>query len=298
MDTIKLNHTGLTSALITLLGWSLAGVFVKLLPQLDILTIVAIRLSISLIVILPILFFIKKEVINYLKELKMINTWCLGTILFFCYLLGTLAFQMAPIGEVATLMTLSPLFVILLKFILNGTFRKKEFFGISVAFTGVFLIIFNSLSFEQVNNIDNLIGNLCALLSSILFAFYGIWYKVLNTKSQAPNAISVAISVFILGVFLLIALLYRGITIDFIPFDSFSILYLLGISILSTAIPTISYTITSKHLSPILTTSVLLLQPIVAIILALFIIGEVPNIFVIPGFVLIMVGLTIIIKLK
>lgn len=296
MNTKKINYTGLTAALITLLGWSLAGVFIKLLPELGMLTIVAIRLSISLIVIFPILFFMKK--INYLKELKMIITWRLGTILFFCYLLGTLAFQMAPIGEVATLMALSPLFVILLKFMINGTFRKKEFLGISIAFTGVFLIIFNSLSFEQVNNLDNLIGNFCALLSSILFAFYGIWYKVLNTKSQAPNAISVAISVFILGVFLLIALLYRGITINFIPFDSFSILYLLGISILSTAIPTISYTITSKYLSPIFTTSVLLLQPIVAIILALLIIKEVPNIFVIPGFVLIMAGLTIIIKLK
>ena len=74
--------------------------------------------------------------------------------------------------------------------------------------------------------------------------------------------------------------------------------YLLAISIFSTALPTITYSLASKYLKPIQTTSILLLEPFIAIGLAVIFIKEIPSIFIVPGFVFILLGLFFIIKKK
>ena len=94
----------------------------------------------------------------------------------------------------------------------------------------------------------------------------------------------------------LLLVMFRKLLISNINFDNSTILFLFGIAILSTAIPTISYTITSQYLNPILTTSILLLQPFIAILFAFFFIQEIPDLLVIPGFIFILIGLFLIIK--
>ena len=294
-----MNNTqiGVISAFITILGWSSAGIFINLLPNLDALLIVAIRLCLSLFFIVPILFLFQKNILKYLNELKSTTTWMLGIILLFCYLLGTLAFQMAPVGEVTILMTISPLFVILYNFLRKQIPKKSETLGVIIAIFGILIMTYNQLMLEESNSSDRLLGNILAMIVSILFTIYSIWNQSLNKKNKAPHSLSIALSTFIMGTLLLIILIGKETEMmSSINFDYSTILFLFGIAILSTAIPTISYTVASQYLNPILTTSILLLQPFIAILFALFFIQEIPDLLVIPGFVFILIGLFLIIK--
>ena len=294
MNTIQI---GIFAAFITILGWSSAGIFINLLPNLDALLIVSIRLCLSLFFIVPILILLQKNLLKYLKELKSSITWILGIILLFCYLFGTLAFQMAPVGEVTILMTISPLFVILYNLLRKQIPEKRETIGVFIAVVGIIIMTYNQLILEQVNNSERLLGNFFAVIVSLLFTLYSIWNQSLSKKNKAPHSLSIALSTFIMGTVLLSVLIGKEVeTISNINFDNSTILFLFGIAILSTAIPTISYTIASQYLNPILTTSILLLQPFIAILFAFFFIQEIPDLLVIPGFIFILIGLFLIIK--
>ena len=299
MNNIKVDRTGILAVFVTILGWSSAGIFINLLPNLDVLYIVSIRLMISLFIIFPLLFILKKNIISYLKELKNINTWLLGLVLFFCYLFGTLAFQMAPVGEVTILMTLSPLFVIIFKLFIGDLVKKVEIIGVFLALIGVFFITFNQLSLEEFSSSSRLIGNIIALMVSVFLALYAMWSRSLNKKDKLPNTFSIAISTFIIGSFLFVFIMFKDRELmDSVEFEYISIIYLFAISIISTTIPTICYSIASKHLSPVITTSILLLQPLFAMILAALFINEIPSLLVLPGFIFILIGLLFIIYTK
>jgi drug/metabolite transporter, DME family len=66
---------------------------------------------------------------------------------------------------------------------------------------------------------------------------------------------------------------------------------ILGLGILSTAIPTICYSFAAKHLSPILTTTLNLLTPIFATLIAVLLLKEQFPILSLIGAVLIIIGI-------
>jgi len=293
---VKTEHNGLIAAFLAIIGWSSAGIFISLLPELSAVSIVSFRLTVALIVTISLLLLMKKNIFAYLRELNSFVVWGLGLILFFCYLLGTLAFQKAPIGEITLLMTTSPLFVMIYKLFLEETIKKVELFGLLLAIFGILFITYPQLSSETSNIIsERLIGDSFALIGSFLFASYAIWYRSLRQKDVAPNTISVALGTFIIGTILFI------ITVDEVTVVqkvSNNISLLLGIGVLSTAIPTVSYAVASKELKPLVSTSLLLLQPLLAIIFALLILNEVPTIWIVPGLIFILIGLIFIVRSK
>jgi len=290
------NKLGMTAIFLAIIGWSSAGIFIKLLPNIDAIFIVAIRLSISLFVTLILLLLLKKNFTKYIKHLFEIKTWAFGLILFFCYFLGTLAFQIAPVGEVTILMTLSPLFIIIFNLILGYGVKKIEIIGVIIALFGIVFITFEQMSYQDNSLSNRLLGNIFALIVSILFAVYALLYNTFDKKDKSPNIISVTLSTFIIGTILLIVLITINTETDITFQNNINILFLIGIAVIATAIPTISYSIASKQLKPIVTTSLLLLEPFIAILLAFLIISEIPSLFIVPGLIFILIGLLLIMK--
>ena len=285
-----LNKTGIIGAILTALGWGMAGVFIKLLPSFSAFSIVAIRLAFALIVIIPILLF-QNSFFTQIKELRRLKVWILSLIMLACYTFGTIAFQIAPVGEVTLLMTTAPIFAILYKIWRREKIRKTEYWGVSIAFLGICFIIFPSLNLDSVISKQHIFGNFLALLVSILLAIYSLWFRSLSQYNLAPNSISIALGTFIIG-----SLMFLPTTLQLFSAYSglISIKYLmasLGLGLVSTVIPTLCYAIAAKRLSPVTTTSVLLLEPILAVAFAFLILGAVPSVWIIPGTVFVGIGM-------
>ena len=296
LTNIKTENHGLLAAFLAIVGWSSAGIFINLLPELSAVSIVSFRLTVALIVSTLLLLLMKRNIFVYLKELNNFAVWGLGLILFFCYLLGTLAFQKAPVGEITLLMTTSPLFVMAYKIFFNESIKKVEFLGLFLAIFGILFITYPQLSTTTSNVIpERLIGDSFALIGSFLFATYAIWYRSLRKKDVAPNTISVALGTFIIGAMLFIVTVDEMLIVQKV---SSNVSLLLGIGILSTAIPTVSYAVASKELKPLVSTSLLLLQPPLATLFALLILSEIPTIWTIPGLIFILIGLMLIVRSK
>ena len=285
-----LDRTGIIGAILTAFGWGMAGVFIKLLPSLSALSIVAIRLALALVVTIPILLF-QNNFYSHIRELRHLKVWILSLIMLACYTLGTIAFQIAPVAEVTLLMTTAPIFTILFQFVRGEKIRKTGYWGALIAFLGICFIIFPNLNIDSVISKEHLLGNFLALLVSVLLAIYAIWFRSLSQYNIAINSISIALGTFILG-----SLIFFPTTLQLLlAFSgSINIEYLiacLGLGLVSTAIPTLSYVVAAKRLPPLTTTSILLLEPILSIAFAFLILGAVPSVWIIPGTVFVAIGI-------
>lgn len=288
---LLLDKTGIVGAILTALGWGMAGVFVKLLPDFSAFSIVAIRLALALVITIPILLF-QNSLFAQIKELRRLKVWLLSLIMLACYTFGTIAFQIAPVGEVTLLMTTAPIFAILYKIWRREKIKKTEYWGMLIAFLGICSITLPSLNIDSTISKQHIFGNCLALLVSILLAVYAIWFRFLSQHDFAPNSTSVALGTFILGslIFLPITTLQLFLA-DSRLLDLKYLIASLGLGLVSTVIPTLGYAIAAKRLPPITTTSILLLEPILAIAFAFLILGVVPSVWIIPGIVFVGIGI-------
>ena len=109
-DTITKERITLLAASLTAVMWGLTGIFVRLLPGVPPLAVTTGRLSGSLVVALPI-FAISDARRSSLKlAVKKPSTYTLASLLAGYYLIATAAFQLAPVAEVALLLSTPALF--------------------------------------------------------------------------------------------------------------------------------------------------------------------------------------------
>ena len=121
------------AASLTAVMWGLTGIFVRLLPGLSPLAVTTVRLSGSLIVAFP-LFAISDAKRSSLKlAVKKPVAYALASLLAGYYLLATAAFQLAPVAEVALLLSTPPLFVLALRRIRGDVPKVLEVLGEAIA---------------------------------------------------------------------------------------------------------------------------------------------------------------------
>lgn len=290
-NTLSVDKAGISAAFLTASGWGMAGIFIQLIQDISALSIVAIRLILALVVLIPILLVVRTNFWNDIKALRNPTVWGLGAILFACYTLGTISFQMAPVGEATLLMTTAPLFVILYKLFAKNPVSKNEYTGALLATIGISLIMLPNINFDSSMSNERIIGDGLAILVSILFAINAIFFNTLSKSQNAPNSISVTLMTFSIGSIMFLIFLpdISVISLEYNNFVALSSLVFLGI--ISTAIPTISYAIAAKRLPPIMTTGILLFEPVLAIIFSFIILYEIPSVWLAPGLLFIIVGL-------
>jgi drug/metabolite transporter (DMT)-like permease len=109
-NTIENGTKCLTGSRIDLLDVGLTGIFVRLLPSLSPLTVTAGRLFVALTVVLPILGLFRESRQSFKSAMGRPIAYVLALLLAGYYLLATAAFQMAPVAEVALLLSTPPLF--------------------------------------------------------------------------------------------------------------------------------------------------------------------------------------------
>lgn len=114
-NTVTAERNAVVAAGLTAMMWGLTGIFVRLLPPVSPLAVTTGRLLVALIVALPILAVSDINRLNLKVALKNPVAYALASLLGAYYFLATAAFQLAPVAEVALLLSTTPLFVLTLR---------------------------------------------------------------------------------------------------------------------------------------------------------------------------------------
>ena len=295
--TPKLDKQGLIAALCTTATWGTVGVFVRWLPGWSPFAVLAGRFIFATAVMIPIVFLASSVRYELTRTLRTPLIWGLSLPAIGGYVLGTTAFQMAPIGEVTLLITTSPLFVIAYKYFRRLRIKQSESMGMLVATAGVCVILLPQLSTGKVISWQTIIGYLLALGAAAMLALYALWFNTLNKQGIAPKAFNVVFVTCLLGGFLslLCTMFFPTPSVE-IRIDREVILVLVGLGILATALPSLCYTVAAQRLPVVVTTAILLLEPVFAVLFASVALQEFPSLWFGIGSLLVFWGLLSIAK--
>ncbi|WP_320172383.1 DMT family transporter [Maridesulfovibrio sp.] len=287
--------TSFTLAAVTAMAWGMTGVFVRLLPPRHPATITAARLLIALpVAILPGFLSGSRQKLCR-NTLARPESYLLATLLAGYYLMATTAFQMAPVADVALLLSTPPLFVLAIEKILGPQPPKAAILGATLAVVGIAVILSPGISLTGNSTLHSFIGRSMALFAAMLTALYAHFYQRLSQKTIILNAKTVTFLTFFIGGLGagLISFLQPS-TMHIEP-DFNSIVIFLALGILSTAIPTLGFAVLSNRLPAIMTSTISLFIPLFSGIFAYLLLGERITPMFLLGSVFVLLGVSMII---
>lgn len=280
--------------------WGLTGTFIKLLPSFSTVEILAIRTLLSLAITLVIFLFRPALWSESLSLLRRPVGLLLSSLMLFYYLFAVRAFQLAPVSDVALVVGLSPIIGLAVKVMARQRLASIEIIGAGTAFAG--LILFVSPKIQGVAEGDHatyLTGLGFALLAACISLGYAALFKHYAANHSSLSPIAVSCTTFVIGsaiVTPIVAASSPNFIAQVMQPDSLKIA--LGLGIVCTVVPTFCYSYAAKHLPPILTTTLNLLVPIFAAVLAFFFIQETMPAVSVLGAALIIVGIVVLSSAK
>lgn len=282
-------------ALGTATTWGFAGTFIRLLADFPALFVTGYRLAIAIIALAPVLW-IRRSLLP-MRDLRRHSTYKLGLLLVAYYLTSVLAFQMAPVAEVALLIASSPLLVLGANAIRGISLTRGERLGAILACIGVAFVLGPKLSPGNFHA-SYLVGELLAILCAGCSATFATIFGTSGTDEHpAPDPFLVAVTAMLLGGVGLTTTSAATTHIDFARLvEPKYLIPALGLGVVSTAFPSVAYSSASRRLPAVLTTTIQLLIPVVSTIAAAVVLREFPSVWAIPGGLLVLGGIYILVR--
>jgi drug/metabolite transporter (DMT)-like permease len=297
MTSPKLDGRGLAIAIFATATWAMVGIFVRWLPGWSPFAILTGRFLVAIVVLLPLLLMMPSVRADLTRSLGAPPIWRLSLPIIGSYLLGTTAYQMAPIGEVTLLFTTSPLFIIIYKYFARLPVKPTEGWGMLLAMVGVSSIVLPQLAADRAISWYTIAGYILALGAAGLLSLYTALFDRFTQREIAPKPINVVFLTCLLGCLLsLLCLVFWSNRSIEIGIDRQAILVILGLGIFATILPFLLYTIAAQRLSIVLLTAILLLEPVFAVLFAAISLQEIPSLWFGIGSILVCGGLLAISK--
>lgn len=289
MSALTSDRIGIVAAVITALSWGLTGIFVRLIDDLSSEGILFCRLFFSYIALQIFAVFYDKFRNQILLDYKIRITWKLAFLQFMYFSFATYAFNYAPVSDVALLISTSPIFILVIHYFINSNIAAKDLVGVALSLLGVAIIIFGGHSESGADQTWPLriVGDILALCAALSIGLYALYYKTATEKNKHPSAFSVALVACFVGS--VISSFFLS-TADLNLEEEIISLPLIGLALISTAIPAITYALSSSRLPPVVTTTIRMLTPVFASVLSYLILSEVPTVWIIPGGALVIFG--------
>ena len=292
-----IDRSALAIAAVTAAMWGLTGIFVRLLPALNPLAVTSWRLLVALGSVLSIFAIRAARRSDLKRTLTRPVAYVLAGLLVSYYLLATASFQLAPVAEVALLLSTSPLFVLTLRRLRSDAPTRLEIIGAILAVTGIALVLAPWLTVMKGFATTHLFGDALALCAAAMTALYAFLYRHLRMHDIAPEPTGLTFLTFLLGAAVLIGIAWLfSITVSPGNFSGGSLLSLLGLGVLCTAIPSLGFANVSKRLPSTVTAATSLLIPLFAGIFAYVFLGEKLSSMMVPGGLLVLAGLVMILR--
>ena len=280
---------------ITAMAWGMTGVFVRLLPPLHPAAITAARLLIALPAAGGLALLFRSPKGRFRDTAARPESYVLATLLAGYYLLATTAFQMAPVAEVALLLSTPPLFVIAIERVVIGPPSRAAVRGALLATGGIAVTLSPGISLAETATPQHLLGDVLALCAAVLTAIYAHSYQRLSRKGVSLDATVVTFLTFLLGG--LGAGLIAATQPSVHPFDpaGSTIALFLALGVLSTAVPTLGFAVVSNRLAAIMTSTISLFIPLFSGVFAYIALDEGITPLFLLGSVLVLWGVAMIV---
>ncbi|MBE9101275.1 DMT family transporter [Vacuolonema iberomarrocanum] len=284
-------NSALFAGCLAALGWGLTGTFVKLLPDFTTLEVLSLRLGVAFLVTLPIFLTNRLLRMQFFELIRTPLGLGLSSLMVFYYLFAVRAFQLAPVSDVVLVVGLSPLIGLAVKAAMRKPVALWEGLGALMAFVGLILFVLPKLQ-GTFGQSTYLIGLFFAFLSACVTLGYAALFKHYTRQRKTLNPISVAFTTFILGSIVVTPMAVFTTPQWLLNFRQLNVVWIvLGLGTLSTVVPTFCYSYAAKHLAPILTTTLNLLTPIFAAMIAVLLLKEPFPILSLIGASLILLGI-------
>jgi len=262
--------------------FGLVAIFVRFLPQVDNVSIAFFRLFIGFWSLLLILYF-KKELGEFFRLVRGYG-WkhvALGALLALHFIFYIAGIKHTTVLHAAIFVNTTPIqSLVFTVLIFRIKPKRREIAAVFLGFIGVTVITLT----EIVTLSGNIIGDIESFLAATFEAFYLIIGADLRKKVDARVLMASNCLLGSIVVFLYSLPFQGGI---YAPLQLNVILILLALGVLPTAVAHTLYIASVKVLKPYETSTVVLLEPITASLLALILFNEVPGINSIIGSILI-----------
>lgn len=257
------------------LTWGLTGTFIKLLPTFTTIEILSMRIFVALAVTLMI-FLVQPSLRD--QSLWLIRQpvgILISSLMVLYYLFAVRAFQLAPVSDVALVVGLSPMIGIALKAAAGKGLMLLETGGATVAFVGLVVFVSPQLQSIPGDRTTYLIGIGFAFLAACVSLSYAALFKYHSAQKVGLNPAVVSCTTFVIGaVVILPSAIATSPHLISKLVQPGAIKIALSLGLFSTVIPTFCYSYAAKYLSPVLTTTLNLLVPVFAAVLAFFLLQE------------------------
>jgi drug/metabolite transporter (DMT)-like permease len=269
-----------------------AAIFIRLLEGINVFSIAFWRLVIAAMALALILLLLKKSfnfrlVRKNLKDLAVLSVF-LG--LHFIFFVS--AVKDTTILNATVLVNTAPIFSMFISaFLFNAKPSRLAVLGLTVSFMGVCIIAVADA--QPVGFSVNLKGDLEAVLAAVVEGFYLNLGR--KTRGQMP-ILPTMLPIYVLTALVIGVLSIPAGTVIAIPNDLETILFLIGLGILPTAISHTLYFSSLSNLKSFETATMALLEPIGATILGVVIFHEIPALLFVFGAFLILLGITFVLK--
>lgn len=291
-----MNPQALGAAALTAIAWGLTGIFVFLLPPVSAFYIAGGRLLLGLFCVLPALLLSAASRNALFDAARRPVAYIFAGLLSIYYLSATSGFQHAPVAEVALLLCVAPIFVLMLRRLRGDVPSQREIGGAVLALIGLAWILAPRLVGNNSAHDNHLLGDALAIAAAACTAFYADAYARLHKRGLSPDPFGTTCLTLIVGsvVLLGLAVLFAEALPTTLGGDMRSLWLLLGLGVLCTGIPSMSFAYASKHLPPLVTATISLLIPVFAALFAALFLDQVLPLSMLPGSLVLLAGVALV----
>lgn len=285
----------LGAAALTAIAWGLTGIFVFLLPPVSAFYIAGGRLLLGLACVLPMLASApaRHALCNAMGRPV---AYLFAALLSAYYLFATSGFQHAPVAEVALLLCVAPIFVLMLRRLRGDVPTRMELGGALLALIGLAWILAPRLAGGDSEHENHLLGDLLAIAAAACTALYADAYARLHKQGLSPDPLGTTCLTLIVGSMVLLGLAW-GFAEPLpaaLSSDMGALWLLLGLGVLCTGIPSMSFAYASKHLPPLVTATISLLIPVFAALFAALFLDQHLPLSMLPGSLVLLGGVALV----
>lgn len=287
---MNIKTISLVLVIIATVNVSFAAIFLRL-SESPAIMIGFYRLIFSVFILLP--FSFKKT--NFRELISMIKSQykkliIIGIAFGLHFVFWNMSLDLTTIGNSVFLVNTSPIFVAIVSyFYLKEKLRKIQWLGIFLSIAGSLLITFRDI-------ISSLmwLGNTLALISALFLAIYLIGGRKIRYDY---DLIPYVLVIYIIGA---ITLLFPVFIIEqsIIPISGLDWVYIIVLAFISTIFGHTLYNYSLKSVSASKISVVLLLEPVLSTIWAIFVFNEIPSYELIIGAIIILVGILLVLRYK
>ena len=273
MTTQKQKNTAILEMLACAALWSIAGIFIKLIPW-NAFVIAGLR---SLIAGLVVLVYIRIKRLRTVFNRRTIGAGVCMTLLFLCFVGAN---KLTTAANAIVLQFTAPLFIMVLSVLfLHQKFCRADVLAVAFTLAGISLFFFDQLT------PGHLIGNLVAIASGL---FMALMYMNLGACREEERMSSILIGhglTFLIGLPLIFT--------THPEFSALPVLYVVILGVVQLGIPYLLCARAAEHCPPLACSLLSALEPLLNPLWVFLFDGEAPGVFALTGGVVVIATVTL-----